>query len=77
MRARKSSGLVSTVGAVRLMTNAMMGAARGLVFGLALCLTNPAVVALLNDSEARFVYVVTLMTTYANDATLFGNDFFL
>lgn len=77
MRARKSSGLVSTVGAVRLMTNAMMGAALGLALGLALCLTNPAVVALLNDGDARFVFVVTLVTSFAIGATLTGAVFIL
>ena len=77
MRARKSSGLVSTAGAVRLMTNAMMGAAFGLAFGLALCLTNRAIVALLNDGDARFVFVLTLVTTFSIGATLTGAVFIL
>jgi len=77
MRARKSSGLVSTRGAIRLITNAMMGVAFGLTFGLALVVTNPAVAALLRDSEARIVFVVTLVTTFAIGATLTGAVFIL
>jgi hypothetical protein len=74
MRARKSSGLVSPDGAIRLMTHAMMGAALGLAFGLAIILVTPAVAALLEDggSGAMFVFVVTLVTTFAIDATLTG-----
>jgi len=76
MRARKSSGLVSRVGAIRLMTNAMMGTALGLAYDLALIVTYPTVAALLNDGSARFVFI-RLVTTFAIGATLTGAVFIL
>ncbi|MBR0713498.1 hypothetical protein [Bradyrhizobium liaoningense] len=79
MRTKKSSGLVSTAGAIRLMTHAMMGAALGLVFGLALILMNPLVATLLQHggSPAILVFVVSLVTTFAIGATLTGVVFIL
>jgi hypothetical protein len=79
MRTRKSSGLASTSGAITLMIQAMMGAALGLTFGLALVLINPGVAALLRDggSSAIFVFIVTLVTTFAIGATLTGAVFVL
>ena len=76
MRARKSSGLVSKVGVVRLITNAMMGTALGLAFGLALIVAYPAVAAFLNDADARFVFI-RLVTAFAIGATLTGAVFIL
>jgi hypothetical protein len=74
MRAKKSPGLISPTGVIKLMTHAMMGAALGLVFALALILANPAVAQLLNDggSGAIFVFVITLVTTFSIGATLTG-----
>jgi hypothetical protein len=79
MRTKKSSGLISTAGAIRLMTHGMMGAALGLVFGLILLLTNPLVAALLHHggSPAIFVFVISLVTTFAIGATLTGAVFIL
>ncbi|MCP3459524.1 MULTISPECIES: hypothetical protein [unclassified Bradyrhizobium] len=79
MRARKSPRLVSTAGAITLMTQAMMGAALGLIFGLALVLINPAVAALLKagGSPTIFVFVITLVTSFAIGATLTGAVFVL
>ena len=79
MRTKKSSGLVSTAGVIKLMTHAMMGAAFGLVFGLALMLMNPLVAALLQHggSPAIYVFVGSLVTTFAIGATLTGAVFIL
>lgn len=79
MRTKKSSGLVSTAGAIKLMTHAMMGAALGLVFGLALVLINPLVAALLQNggSPATFVFVISLVSTFAIGAALTGAVFIL
>ena len=70
MRAKKSSkkshSLISPTGLIKLMTHAMMGAALGLAFGLALILSNPAVANLLNrgGSPAVFIFVITLDDVY-------------
>jgi hypothetical protein len=79
MRARKSPGLLSPTGAIRLVTHAMMGAALGLAFGLALTLVNPAFAALLisGGSASIIVFIVTLVTTFAIGATLTGVVFIL
>ncbi|RZN11760.1 hypothetical protein CWO91_07305 [Bradyrhizobium genosp. SA-3] len=79
MRAKKSSNLISPTGLIKLMTHAMMGAALGLAFSLALILTNPAVANLLNHggSQAAIVFVLTLVTTFAIGATLTGIVFIL
>jgi chromate transport protein ChrA len=79
MRAKKSSDLISPTGVVKLMTHAMMGAALGLVFGLALVLFNPAVANLLNHGghSAAMVFIITLVTTFAIGATLTGLVFIL
>lgn len=74
MRAKKSQSLISPAGFVRLMTHAMMGAALGLAFTLALILANPAVAELLNDSGSGAIYVVvvTMVTTFSIGAALTG-----
>jgi hypothetical protein len=79
MRTKKSSDLISPSGLVKLMTHAMMGAALGLVFGLALVLFNPAVANLLNHGghSAGMVFIITLVTTFAIGATLTGLVFIL
>jgi len=79
MRTKKPSGLVSTAGAIKLMAHAMMGAAFGLVFGLALMLMNPLVAALLQHggSPTTLVFVISLVTTFAIGATLTGAVFIL
>jgi hypothetical protein len=79
MRTKKPSGLISSAGAVRLMSHAMMGAALGLVFGLILTLANPAVATLLDHggSLTVFGFVITLVTTFAIGATLTGAVFIL
>jgi hypothetical protein len=61
------------------MTHAMMGAALGLVFTLALILANPAVAELLNHGgrAAAFVLVGTMVTTFAIGAALTGVVFIL
>jgi hypothetical protein len=61
------------------MTHAMMGAALGLAFTLALILANPAVAELLTHggSGVVFVFVVTLVTTFAIGAALTGVVFIL
>ncbi|WFU79361.1 hypothetical protein QA645_33435 [Bradyrhizobium sp. CIAT3101] len=61
------------------MTHAMMGAALGLVFTLALILANPAVAGLLNHGghAAAFVFVGTMVTTFAIGAALTGVVFIL
>lgn len=79
MRTKKSSELVSASGLVKLMTHAMMGAALGLTFSLALVLFNPAVANLLHNggSQATMVFALTLVTTFAIGATLTGAVFIL
>jgi len=79
MRAKKSRGLISTTGAIKLMTHAMMGAAFGLAFGLTLILLNPTVTTLLDHSgrPSTFVFVVTLVTTFSIGAALTGAVFIL
>lgn len=79
MRTKKSPGLISPTGIIRLMTHALMGAALGLVFGLALILSNPAVANLLSHGgdSAAAVFVVTLVTTFAIGATLTGVVFII
>jgi hypothetical protein len=79
MRAKKSQSLISPTGVIKLMTHAMMGAALGLTFGLALVLFNPAVADLLNHGggPAVFVFVITLVTTFTIGATLTGVVFIL
>lgn len=78
MRTKKSD-LISASGLIRLMTHAMMGAALGLGFSLALVLSNPAVADLLNNggSEAAMVFALTLVTTFAIGAALTGAVFIL
>jgi hypothetical protein len=79
MRAKRSSGLISPAGIIKLMTHAMMGAALGLVFSLALILCNPAVANLLGHggNQAVVVFALTLVTTFAIGATLTGIVFIL
>ncbi|MDA9546694.1 hypothetical protein ACM43_20130 [Bradyrhizobium sp. CCBAU 45321] len=79
MRTKKPSELVSASGLIKLMTHAMMGAALGLTFSLALVLSNPAVANLLNNggSQATMVFALTLVTTFAIGATLTGAVFIL
>ena len=79
MRAKKSPGLLSAAGAIKLLSHAMMGAALGLAFGLSLMLINPAVAALLQDggSSAAVVFVVALVGSFAIGATLTGVVFIL
>lgn len=79
MRAKKSPSLISPTGVIKLMTHAMMGAALGLFFGLALVLSNPAVANLLNHGgySAAVVFVITLVTMFAIGATLTGVVFIL
>jgi hypothetical protein len=79
MRAKKSPGLISPTGIIRLMTHAMMGAALGLAFGLALILSNSAVANLLSHGgdSAAVVFVATLVTTFAIGATLTGIVFII
>lgn len=79
MRAKKPPNLLSAAGALKLMAQAMMGAALGLVFGLTLIVTNPLVAVLLNHGgkSAIMVFVLTLVTTFAIGATLTGAVFIL
>lgn len=79
MRAKKPPNLLSAAGALKLMTQAMMGAALGLAFGLTLIITNPLVAVLLNHGgkPAIMVFVLTLVTTFAIGATLTGVVFIL
>lgn len=76
---KKSPGLISPAGVIKLMTHALMGAALGLALTLALVLANPAVAELLNHggSAAVFVFVATLVTTFAIGAALTGVVFIL
>lgn len=79
MRVKKSPVLNSPTGVIKLITHAMMGAALGLAFSLALILCNPAVAKLLNDggSRAVVVFALTLVTMFAIGATLTGVVFIL
>ncbi|MDD1526586.1 hypothetical protein C7U92_04495 [Bradyrhizobium sp. WBOS7] len=79
MRTKKSSDLISATGLIKLMTHALMGAALGLVFSLALILCNPAVASLLNNggSQTVIVFALTLVTTFAIGATLTGVVFII
>ncbi|MGL9619785.1 hypothetical protein QRQ56_17370 [Bradyrhizobium sp. U531] len=79
MPTKKSPDLISATGLIKLVTHATMGAALGLVFGLALILCNPAVASLLNHggSQAAIVFALTLVTTFAIGATLTGVVFIL
>lgn len=71
---RKSSGLVGPAIALKLLTQAMMGCALGLAFGLALVISNPAIGALIEHggSPATLVFVVTLVTMFGIGATVTG-----
>ena len=75
----RSPSLISPTGIIKLMTHAMMGAALGLAFTLALILANPAVAELLNHGgrAAAFVFVGTMVTTFAIGAALTGVVFIL
>lgn len=79
MRTNKSSELISASGLIKLLTQAMMGAALGLAFSLTLVLSNPAVANLLNNggSQAILVFTLTLVTTFAIGATLTGVVFII
>ena len=79
MRVKKSLGVISLTGVIRLVTHAMMGVALGLAFGLALVLTNPAVTNLVHDGggSAVIVFLLTLVMTFAIGATLTGVIFIL
>ncbi len=79
MRAKKSQNLISPTGVIKLMTHAMMGAALGLAFTLALILANPAVAELVNHGGSRVavVFVGTLVATFAIGAALTGVVFIL
>ena len=83
MRAKKSPknspSLISPTGIIKLLTHAMMGAALGLAFTLALIMANPAVAELLNHggNGATFVFVVTSVTTFAIGAALTGVVFII
>ncbi|WP_426424067.1 hypothetical protein [Bradyrhizobium genosp. A] len=83
MRAKKSPNrspsLISPTGVIKLTTHAMMGAALGLTFTLALILANPAVAELLNHGgrAVAFVFVGTMVTTFAIGAALTGLVFIL
>ncbi len=79
MRTKKSSDLISATGLVKLMSHAMMGAALGLAFSLALILCNPAVASLLNHGggQTATIFALTLVTTFAIGATLTGVVFIL
>ncbi|TWA94565.1 hypothetical protein [Bradyrhizobium stylosanthis] len=76
---KKPTSLISATGVIKLVTHAMMGAALGLAFGLALTLSNPAVANLLNHggSQAMLVFALTLVTTFAIGATLTGLVFII
>lgn len=83
MRAKKPlnkpPSLISPAGAIKLVTHAMMGAALGLAFGLALTLSNPAVASLLDHGgrQAVVVFILTLVTTFSIGATLTGVMFII
>jgi hypothetical protein len=79
MRAKRSPDLVSASGLIRLVTHAMMGAALGLAFSLALLLSNPAVAGLLSygGRQPVIMFALTLVTTFAIGATLTGIVFIL
>ena len=82
MRANKTPkkpSLISPTGVIKLVTHAMMGAALGLAFGLALTMSNPAVANLVNHggSQAMLVFALTLVTTFAIGATLTGLVFII
>jgi hypothetical protein len=79
MGTKKTPSLISPTGAIKLMTQAMMGAALGLMFALALVLINPMVATLLErgGTTAIFVFVGTVVTTFAIGATLTGAVFIL
>lgn len=75
----RAPSLISPTGVIKLMTHAMMGAALGLAFTLALILANPAVARLLNHGgrAAAYVFVATMVTTFAIGASLTGIVFIL
>lgn len=79
MRTKKSSELISASGLIKLMTHAMLGAALGLTFSLALVLSNPTVANLLNNggSQAILVFALALVATFAIGATLTGVVFII
>ena len=77
MRVKKSPDLISPAGVIKLLTHAMMGAALGLAFTLALILANPAVAELLNHGGSAAVFVITLVTTFSIGATLTGVVFII
>lgn len=79
MRTRKSQSLLSAAGALNLLSNAMMGVAMGLAFGLLLILIHPKVGILLQQggSSALGVLLGTVVTTFAIGAALTGAVFIM
>ena len=79
MRVKKSPGVISLTGVIRLMTHAMMGTALSIILGLLLVLVNPTLAALLQNgsSATRLVFLGTLVMTFAVGATLTGAVFIL
>ena len=75
MRTKQRSKLASPSGLLKLAGHTAMGAAMGLGFALMLILIDPADIATLvapGGSQARAVFVGTLVLTFAIGATLTG-----
>ena len=80
MRTKKRSELASPSGPLRLVGHAAMGVAMGLVFALMLILIDPKDIATLiahAGSQAKAVFVGTLVLTFAIGAALTGAVFIL
>jgi hypothetical protein len=76
MPTRKSSKVLSTA-ATKLLVEAAMGAAMGLIFGLMLVISNPAFAALIETqgNSTIWVFVGTFTTMFAIGAALTGAVF--
>ena len=80
MQTRKPSGLVSRLGLLRLVGQAVMGIAMGLAFALILILIDPSGSAIPVEhggNQATTVFVGTLVLTFGIGAALTGAVFIM
>jgi hypothetical protein len=80
VRTRKSPGLVSRSGLLKLVGHAAMGVAMGLALALILILVDPSGIATLvahGGSQGPAVFAVTLVLTFGIGATLTGVVFIM
>jgi len=78
MRTKKPSGLISPTGLTKLVAQAAMGVAMGLLFALAVSLINRhGIVTFSGDGAHNTVSLAALVLTFAIGATLTGAIFMM